>query len=478
MSHNLSLDYYEEGLKKLSDNENHNAITLFLESFKLSKEKNYECLFCLGIAYENLREFKKAEIYYIMYIKLNTAELKGWINLANLYYQSNSYDQAIETFNMALRSCGTDESLCIGLAEIQIKKGLFNDAYNTYLKIEDKIKNNIDAIKSFVFIYQMLDMYGEAVNLLEEFLINNPHLEQSEIDNLKMVLGWLYLKTENYVEGFALVERRWDLKSDKYILPFDKSYKWDGKKDLTGKTIIIVWEQGLGDTIQFSRFVNYIDAISINIYIFCQDELYEIFKISFPNINISKNINDLPRFDYFIPIMSIPFLFGINVHSYNFVQYLKPTYYKGRASKSIGIAWEGNKSSFNDQCRSIEFDLIKKHLLIDKSFHWHCLQYGFDDLQSIFDSLLPKKLDFLDLANLILKFDLVITVDTSVAHLAGAIGMPTWLLLPKNSCWRWGKSEKTTFWYNNIKIFKQKVLNDWDSVLKDVLIELNKLYYK
>jgi hypothetical protein len=254
---------------------------------------------------------------------------------------------------------------------------------------------------------------------------------------------------------------------------------------------IIYWEQGLGDTIQFCRYIPLLEKQGAQVFLDAQiplrSLLAEHFNIVDPQ-NISKD-----QFDYRCPLMSLPHAFKTELNTipdrtpYLSVPQNKADIWKRKLLNTqqlsgfkIGLVWSGSTTHANDRNRSISFNTLTP--LFELNANFHCLQKEFreSDLKNIenFPQIKiwsDELLDFSDTAALASEMDLIISVDTSVAHLAGALGLPTWVLLPYAPDYRWMDYREDSPWYPSMRLFRQPLFDDWHSVIHNVVEMLKPL---
>lgn len=376
---------------------------------------------------------------------------KLWIVLASELGKAGKTDEAIEAFKKAA-SINPDE-------------------YFIYKKLADiyyLIKN--DPVLN-IFYY-------------EKFIKYEP-----DNTDAKACLGLSYLKLKNYKEGWGYFENRPHKKnaiSKIEQLFCNQKPVWQGE-DAKNKTIFVYPEAGFGDTIMFARFLPKLKNICKKVLFEPESETYKLFKESDLGVDIlkSKEISNYD-FDYHIPIMSLPCFLKINneedipfkegylkANSQKVEQY-KKKYFLNDTYK-IGIFWHGHKTE--DTTKPIKLKTFYK-LFNLKNTKFYSLQkgYGIEQLQEtkgyeIVDLGSTFK-DFSDTAAAIENLDLVISIDTAVAHLAGAMGKPCWVLLPFVLDWRWGTDLNECYWYGSVKTFKQKEAGNWDEVMDMVDKEL------
>jgi tetratricopeptide (TPR) repeat protein len=267
--------------------------------------------------------------------------------------------------------------------------------------------------------------------------------------------------------------------------------RWDGSP-LQSRTLLVHAEQGLGDTIQFIRYLPLLAERGGRIVFECPCELYRLASDLASRINPSLAVvprgASLPPFDVHCPLMSLPLMLQVSLAAPPAkVPYLHPASneiagWRARlrtlpAGPKIGLAWSGNPEHADNATRSIALDLLAP-LARMSSVQWISLQVGGAKLPPA--SILPgmKLIDWtaefrnFNDAALIANLDLIISVDTSVAHLSGALGRPTWLLLSHSPDWRWQRGRGDTPWYPTMRLFRQHFPGDWRPVVAEIAAEL------
>ena len=295
--------------------------------------------------------------------------------------------------------------------------------------------------------------------------------------NLSMAL----LLSGDLPRGLAEYEWRWkcrfyDSLNWKCPLP-----QWDGSP-LEGKTLLIYAEQGFGDAMQFVRYVPQIAARGGRVVIACAEVLQRLLA-RVEGVHRVMSVNDpIDGCDFQFPLMSAPLLFGTTIESVpSRVPYLSGDANDLRKWKTrmdrftglkVGLAWAGSSLHGNDQNRSMDFNLFSGLVMVPGP-QWFSLQKARATSNAPFAEgrlidYTPELDDFADTAALVSHLDLVITVDTAVAHLAGALGKPVWVLLPYASDWRWLRDRPDTPWYPTMRLFRQPARGDWNTVLAEV----------
>ncbi len=259
--------------------------------------------------------------------------------------------------------------------------------------------------------------------------------------------------------------------------------QWDGSS-LEGRSLLLHAEQGFGDALQFIRYLPRVAQRGGRIILGCQPELQRLFQTIADGCQIVVRGQALPAFDLYCPLLSLPRVFGTTLASIpNLIPYLRAD--AGEAGKwqqrlaehcsmvKVGLAWAGSPAHKNDRNRSMKLARLAP-LGRTPGVRFFSLQKG----EAAAESKTPPGLelvdwtqelkDFADTAGLIENLDLVIAVDTAVAHLAGAMGKPVWTLLPSNSDWRWMLEREDSPWYPTMRLFRQTSWGDWDSVVARV----------
>lgn len=255
---------------------------------------------------------------------------------------------------------------------------------------------------------------------------------------------------------------------------------------MANKTMLVCLEQGLGDFIQFVRYIPMIEAMGANVILEVHAALVPLIRTLNGSFKIITKGEALPDSDCYCPIMSLPLAFRTTLETIpNEVPYLSTIPQKqiewqrrlgSKVRTRVGLAWSGTSDHKNDYNRSISLRHLSPLLDLDIEFHSLQKEIRADDEAILMNSPIhahqEELLDFADTAALISELDLVISVDTSVAHLAGALGKPVWILLPYVPDFRWLLERSDSPWYPTARLFRQDRLGDWANVIDKVLAEL------
>ena len=295
------------------------------------------------------------------------------------------------------------------------------------------------------------------------------------------------LRIGDFDQGWQLYEWRW--RYDKFTSTqrhFSQPL-WLGDTPLEGRTLLLHSEQGYGDSIQFCRYTRLVKRLGAKVVLEVEPPLVELFTTLEGVDEVVGKGKMLSDFDYHCPLLSLPLALKTVVATIpHDVPYLHVSRAKreqwtrhlslSRDKPSVGIVWSGDPKHKNDHNRSIRLETMRK--VFSEKLNWFCLQRDvlqedrpFLEAAGIRDHTAKLK-DFSDTAGLISHLDLVISVDTSVAHLAGALGKPVWVLLPYVPDFRWMWDREDSPWYPSMRLFRQSTGGDWDTVISRINQEL------
>jgi tetratricopeptide (TPR) repeat protein len=303
-------------------------------------------------------------------------------------------------------------------------------------------------------------------------------------------LALLKLLTGDFAAGWAGREARWKIPSLSGHYPKFEKPMWRGEQAVVGKTILIHVDEGLGDTIQFARYVPMVAARGARVVLVVADALRQLLSGLTGVVQcLPLSAGGLPDFDMHCPLTSLPLMLGTTLDTIPAeIPYLpQPATERIRAWEErlgprdrprVGLVWSGDLSHRNDHNRSIPLQLLTRILEVDATFV--SLQKHPRPADSI---VLVERSDIVDLTDHLNDFtetaalmsclDLVVTVDTSVAHLAGAMGRPTWIMLPFTPDYRWLLHRNDSPWYPTVRLFRQDAARDYAPVLDRLRAELS-----
>jgi hypothetical protein len=307
--------------------------------------------------------------------------------------------------------------------------------------------------------------------------------------DLRWNLAVAQLLLGDFDAGFAAHEARWQAAGfgSRPVAAIEARPRWSGRESLRGGTILLFAEQGLGDSIQFLRYVPLVAAQAREVWLQVPPALASLAAGMAPNCRLLAAGEPWPEFDWQCPLLSLPHAFRTRLADvpasipYLHANDLQVQQWQARlpadGRRRVGIVWSGNPGHGNDRNRSIALGLFRQLAAEPCLFVSLQPQVRESDRAALaaWPGLLdlgPQLNDFADTAALLATLDLVITVDTSVAHLAGALGRPVWVLLPYCPDWRWLLERTDSPWYPTARLYRQPARGDWAPVLAAVRADL------
>jgi len=499
------------------------AIKVYIDALKLNP-KDFNMFNNLGIAFELIGDSNKAIEAYKQAVKINPSYAKAINNIGVVLYKQKRYKESSQIFEIALQSDpnynevysnkgaaynkAKEYDKAIESLEMAIKKmpdhgGAYTNLGNVYNKLfdyktaakmhEKSIElepNGSNAYSNLGTSYKYLGFSNKAILSYKKAIELEPNFVNAHFD-----LATMYLANEDFKNGWK--EYEWRFKKDEMI-PHILKHKdifskplFTGKEDIKDKTLLLHSEQGFGDSIQFIRFLPLLkEKFGCKIAVKCREGLKELFKTMEEIDVIVDRSEATPEFDYQLSIMSMPFI--LDIKSTNDLPTQMP-YLKSIPDKSleikkekgkinIGICWSA--STTGESYEGKVFDLkFFEPLMNNPKINLYSLQVGdgsedikkFGFENNIID-LTNNLTDFSKTAYLIDNLDLVISSDTAVAHLAGALNKQVWIPLQKIPDWRWTNKGETTKWYPSAKLFRQKTARVWEGVFQSLNAKLSKQY--
>lgn len=410
---------------------------------------------------------------------------EAWTGRGRILLALHRPKDALEAFHKVLAIVGPTSVALANEAKALARMGRREEAALAYRTLLERDPDNEELAADLMNVLHEASLFHEAVEVGRQALARNP--ANAEVH---WVLACTYLLLGDYVQGWPEYEWRWTAKGGtKPVLPDFGRKRWSGQEDLTGKIILVAPEQGLGDSIQFLRYVPQVAARSSKVLLSLTAELYDLAV----NSGLPENCVVVPpggavdAFDLQTSLMSLPLALNLGQHIPAQVPYLRADpvrtqAWKGRLARhsrcfNIGVAWSGNPDHANDHNRSVPLSTFR--MLEARGCRFISLQpvVRHSDRAALeaWPELLRwgEELDsFLDTASLMEALDMVVTVDTSVAHLAGALARPTRVLLPHVPDWRWMLDRQDSPWYPTMRLCRQARAGDWEAVLAQLRAEL------
>ncbi len=464
---------------------------------------------------KGMRRLGEAETAYRRTLELDPSHLPARLNLAAILAETGRMDQAEQAYRqaIALHPQSPDAHNNLGTllyridrsdeAEQAFRQALalrpeFPQALNNIGNLLRKTERMHDAIAAYRKAIVLAPHYAEAHNNLGTALKEDGQADAALASyrqamalapgnpDTRLNLACLLLADGDFANGWREYEYRWHSAGRAGAPAFDAPL-WDGKADLRGKTIFLHAEQGFGDTLQFLRYATLVSARGATVLLGVPPEL-KTLAASCPGVTTILTTGDAtPVFDFHCPLMSLPLAFGTEVATIPAtVPYIDAdaqavAAWRARlgpkSTPRIGLVWAGKPRKDNPESYAVDrqrsMALAQLSPLLDMpGVAFYSLQLGEAALQAqshakLID-LTADLHDFHDTASLIANLDLVVSVDTSSAHLAGALGKPVWLLDRHRPCWRWLRARSDSPWYPSMRIFRQPHPGAWDEVVQAV----------
>ena len=419
-----------------------------------------------------------AELYRRALV-LDTKKYEIYNDLGLVLTDLGNFPAALEVFRRSLINNPRSAKTIAGLGRLFERKGdLISaaEAYRDAIKLDPKLPA---AYVDLGFVLYGLGELAEAADCFARLRALQPDSAEATVN-----LGLIHLLQGNLPAGWAEYESRW-----KVGVGDDRKFlqrRWKGEV-LGGERILLYAEQGLGDTMQFVRYVPLVAARGGEVVLEVQPALHDLLARTDGASRVIRRGEALPEFSWQCPLMSLPLALGTELETIPArVPYIVPDAARVETwrrrlpgnTRRIVLAWAGNPSHPRDRLRSIALEqLVPLWNVTGTSFY--SLQFGSGaeqmkrlppDVQLV--DLGDELRDFANVAAIVANLDLVISIDSAVAHLAGALGKPVWILLNKGCDWRWFLERGDSPWYPTARLFRQTTSGEWQEVVKRIEIEL------
>lgn len=408
-----------------------------------------EIWYSRGIALQELKQHEQALTSYDKAISIDPESAESWSNRGNILQELKQYEQAINSYDKA----------------ISINPGYANARYNRGIA------------------FQELKQYKQAINSYDEAVNIDPKYADAYWNK-----SLIQLLTGDFQDGWTNYEYRWHRNgADKKR--YQEIKELENINEAESSTVLVWWEQGYGDVIQFSRYVPLLAELAAEVVFVVPVALKTLLERSFPTLKVITNEEPISSVDFQLPLMSLPrLLFADLDHVPSPNRYLRPLASNisnwesklklDRCRINIGIACSGNVANKHDKFRSLGLSFFEP---LSRLANLYLIQKDLRESDKDFLGRNPK-INFLgdqitsfeDSASIVEHMDLIVTVCTSLAHLAGALGKRTAVLLTWNSDWRWFLNRQDSPWYSSVKLFRQTSPGDWESVIQDVISDLKR----
>ena len=431
---------------------NEEAIAAYQHAVALQPD-SIPVLLSFGERLQEARRFDEAAAAFRKVVDLDLKHCNGWLSLGAALLGLHQYADSLAAFRRAL---ALEPGSTVGYCNMSLAlMGL------------DRIEEAVEASRKALFI--------EAGSPVASFN-----------------LGCALLTLGNFREGWEAYDYRFIMGGDKWLRPEAHAAPWTGQP-LAGKSILVLGEQGNGDQIQFSRYLPALNDLGASVSYLAPDRLHRLFRTLGGSITLLSKVPQDVHFDFQCPLMSLPGRFDrldLPIPSRPYLKAEPDRVAKWRDSLGdhgflVGVAWRGNRYPDGDGFRSFRLDALRP-LAALPGVRLVSLQLkeGKEEIDKLPTDMHVEVLGpdfdagpdgFLDTAAVLALMDLVISCDTSIAHLAGALGRRLWIALNRTPEWRWQRQRTDTVWYPTARLFRQETNGDWDRVfalMTDELVQL------
>ncbi|TFW23851.1 methyltransferase domain-containing protein [Duganella callida] len=458
------------------------AMQAYEQVLKLTP-RHFDALHHIGILAFQKKNYPLSVDFLRLALSVNANVASAHANLGNTLKEMGQLEEALLNYDRALSLNGRDADTCYNRGAALHALGRLEDALQSYdsaLAINGK---DHQAWQSRAVVLKDLAQFEAARESLTRALALDPGSVEAQWGK-----ALLDLQFGRYTEGWRGYESRWNMPS---LTVYDgerpQGAAWLGQGSLQGKTILLYAEQGLGDTLQFCRYVPMVAQLGARVILEVPAALAGLLGSLAGVSQLLVKGAARPSYDCHCALMSLPLAFGTQVETIPAqVPYLSSDPQKvaewaarlgAQDRPRVGVVWSGNSRHGNDRSRSIALSGFAR--LFSDRYEFVVLQKEVSSSDRALLETLPGVrqfseaiADFSDTAALCELMDLVITVDTSVAHLAGALGKPAWVLLAIHPDWRWLLERKDSPWYPGVHLYRQTRRDDWAPVLQQVREDL------
>ena len=429
------------------------------------------------------KNYEQALTFLSKVLKIKPNFIDALNNMAVSLRGLNDHDKALDFCEKALKINPNFVDALNNKANCLKSLDLLDEAIFYYEKTIKLKPNSIEAIYNKSICLYLQNRFDEALLGYKNAIKLKPDFIEANYN-----LSLLQLLKGNYEEGWKNYEWRKKRNKEKKYSLLAKDTEWIGDKDIKDKTLYITKEQALGDYIQYCRYLPMVEKLGAKLILDTPNPLKSM--IDTMNINYT-HIDDIKKlvFDYHCSIVSLPLAFKTTLKTIpNNVPYLfTPNkikkYWQNKldnTNKKIGLKWSGNLSYYDDKNRSTSLETFKPLFELPYEFHSLQIEYTEEDekLMKTITNLKCHKneiIGFDNTAGLIESMDLIISVDTGIVQLCGALGKSFWNLLPYTSDHRWLLDRKDSPWFPSAKLYRQTKKGDWKSIINSVKKDLNNI---
>lgn len=431
-----------------------------------------ESHYVAGRLFEAEGRIPEAEARYRAAIALAPADARTHNNLGCVLHMQGKLDAALSAYRRALELDPAQPEANQNYASIARDTGALEQAIAGYQRQIAVNPNDAATFNNLANTYRELGRYPEALASYGRAIAADPGYAEAHFSR-----SFVLLLCGDYREGWKEYEWRWQVSTYNALLRDFPGPIWDGRAIADG-AVLLHAEQGFGDTLQFARYAPLVAERCASVVLQCQPELKSLLRSVKGVASVVGQGETVPPFAAHVPLLSLPSVFGTTLDS---VPWQEPYVHadpervaawrtrmeSGKGRFNVGLVWAGRAEQWDDRKRSITLAALAP-LGQAAGVEFYSLQKGEGSTQACsppqgmrFHDLTARIQDFSDTAALISQLDLVITIDTSVAHLAGAMGVPTWVLVAHAPDWRYHLEGSDNPWYPTMRLFRQDRDGDW-----------------
>jgi tetratricopeptide (TPR) repeat protein len=462
---------------RLDDAESH------LRNILKAQRRNWHVLHLLAEINLARSDYVKALEFMAAAMKANPGSTETQCNYGYILQKLERHDDALVYFKRALIEAPNNVSTLLNCGTSLYQLNRLTEALANFDRVLALEPKNVNALYNRANVLCELRRFDESFAAFAATLTQDPVHAGAQLNE-----GLARLLLGDFEAGWKKYEWRW-AEGQKHQRRNFAQPLWLGNGPLAGKTILIHAEQGYGDTLQFVRYLPRLAEQDAKVVLEVQPSLYSVLTgVKGASLVIPKGAS-LPPFDVHCPMMSLPLAFKTSLGSIpSGIPYLEAPNERlqlwqerlpAKRGLRVALAWAGSATHKRDQARSIPLaklqTLFQNNAQNHQTIEWLSVQRDLRagdaeilGLHSRVQQLAPMLNDFGDTAAVLSLADLVITVDTAVAHLAGALGRPVWVLLPYSPDFRWLLNREDSPWYPSGRLFRQPAMGDWDSVIARV----------
>lgn len=480
---NLARAYCALGSVRRERGQKDSAVDFYRKALRLKPDET-GIYYALGLLYLETGRLDEASTCYQEILRRDPVHADALNAMGSVLQKKGDIDGAAGYYQKALRVNPHIPEALNNLGTMMRDKGMFDEAEKYYRQALCENPSFPAALNNLGTVARDKGLLDEAEKCYRQAIELDPDFAEAHWN-----MAFAFLLGGKYRPGWREYEWRWKLQ-EHYLHDLSQPL-WDGS-DIRGRTILIHAEQGIGDSIQFIRYAPMVAEKGARVIVACRKELVRLFQTVKNIEQVVAYGSRFPHYDLHCPLLHLPLIFDTTPETIpSSPPYLSPDplavsawrerIVKEKTQFSIGLVWAGSPSHINDRNRSCPRELLLQLTRLE-GFSFYSLQKGAAgshapggvNLLDYSDALH----DFSDTAAFVENLDLVISVDTAAAHLAGALGKAVWTMLPYAPDWRWMLNREDTPWYPTMRLFRQPAPGDWRSVVEHMDESLREMKLK